>query len=72
MSAGNSKSLVNRTKFFKQKYGNSNFKISETLSLAKNCLSLGKSLSLNLLEFSEKWWKNKPGLLFNVLQKWLQ
>ena len=43
MSAGNSKSLVNRTKFFKQKYGNSNFKISETLSLAEK-----------LLEFREK------------------
>ena len=42
-------------------------KIPKILSLAlkllefrEKTLSLERTLSLNLLEFSEKWWKNKP------------
>ena len=34
----------------------------EILSLAKKSLSLGKSLSFNWLEFSNKWGKNKLAL----------
>ena len=50
--------------------GNLEFPLSlveKVLFFGAKPLSLEKNLSLDFLEFSEKWWKNKPGLNAKLL-----